>query len=438
LRVAEARRSQSVPARIKLVIKSLRFGPDGEGAATGRLARVTERSLRHNREFLALWSGQAASSLGTSISTLAYPLLVLSATGSPGQAGLVASALALTTFLVRLPAGVVADRIDRRRLMLVCDAGRIVAVGSIAAAAWFGAVTLAHVLAVAVVEGTLGALFGPAEAVAVRRVVPPSQVQDAVATNETRRQLASLLGPSIGGALFGWGRTWPFIADALSYVISFLTVLTVRTNLRPDAPRDVPNFRAELMEGLHWLWTQRFLRNVTLWLSAAGVLFTSMGLVTIVLARDLGASAAEIGVMFTISGAGGFAGALAAPWLLRHIGAGQVVVGYAWVATAATYALLAAQSVWLLGIVGAVAFFPVPTVNALVMAQVALNVPDALHGRVFSATTQLTTLLHPVGPAIAGLALQTMGSSTTVMLYGALFTLLALLASASPVLRAER
>jgi MFS family permease len=168
LRVAEARRSQSVPARIKLVIKSLRFGPDGEGAATGRLARVTERSLRHNREFLALWSGQAASSLGTSISTLAYPLLVLSATGSPGQAGLVASALALTTFLVRLPAGVVADRIDRRRLMLVCDAGRIVAVGSIAAAAWFGAVTLAHVLAVAVVEGTLGALFGPAEAVAVR------------------------------------------------------------------------------------------------------------------------------------------------------------------------------------------------------------------------------------------------------------------------------
>jgi predicted MFS family arabinose efflux permease len=160
--------------------------------------------------------------------------------------------------------------------------------------------------------------------------------------------------------------------------------------------------------------------------------------VTIVLARELGASAAEIGVMFTISGAGGFAGALAAPWLLRHIGAGQVVVGYAWVATAATYALLAAQSVWLLGIVGAVAFFPVPTVNALVMAQVALNVPDALHGRVFSATTQLTTLLHPVGPAIAGLALQTMGSSTTVMLYGALFTLLALLASASPVLRAER
>ncbi len=394
--------------------------------------------MRRNREFVALWVGQAASSLGTSISALAYPLLVLSATGSPGQAGLVASVLALTTFLVRIPAGVVADRVDRRRLMLVCDAGRIVAVGSIAAAAWLGTITLTHVLVVAVVEGTLSSLFGPAEAVAVRRVVPPSQVQDAVATNETRRQLASLIGPSAGGALFAWGRSWPFVADMVSYVISFVTVLIVRTNLRPDAPSKAPDFRAELVEGLRWLWNRPFLRSVSLWLSAAGVLFTSMGLVTLVLARDLGASATEIGLMFTISGGGGLAGALAGPWLLRHLRAGIVVVGYAWIATAAIYALLAAQSVWILGIIGAVAFFPVPAVNALVMARIALTVPDDLHGRVVSAATQLTTLFHPVGPAVSGVALQILGSDTTVLVYGVLFTALAILASANPSLRAER
>ncbi|ADB30775.1 major facilitator superfamily MFS_1 [Kribbella flavida DSM 17836] len=399
---------------------------------------MTNRSLRHNREFVALWTGQAASALGTSISTLAYPLLILSVTGSPGQAGLVASVLALTTFLVRLPAGVVADRVDRRRLMLLCDAGRIVAVGSIAVAAWFGWVTLAHVLVVAVVEGALGSLFAPAEAVAVRRVVPPGQVQDAVATNETRRQLAALIGPSVGGALFGWGRAWPFVADLLSYAVSFCTVLTVRTDLRPRTAPKGTSFRAEVVEGLRWLWTQRFLRGVTLWLSAAGVLFTSMGLVTLVLARDLGASAGEIGMMFTISGAGGFAGALLSPWLLRQLRAGVVVVGYAWIATGATFALLGVGSVWWLGVVGAVAFFPVPAVNALVMARVAVAVPDEVHGKVFSATTQLTTLLHPVGPVVAGVALEGLGVGLTVVVYGVLFTGLAGLATVHPVLRGER
>lgn len=370
------RKPVSVSAQSSVFTNGLPRSP----IATGRLFRVTEPALRHNREFLALWTGQAASSLGTSIAALAYPLLVLSATGSPAQAGLVASVLALTNFLARLPAGVVADRMDRRRLMLMCDAGRIVAVSSIAAVAWFGAVSLSHILAVAVIEGVLGSLFGPTEAVAVRRVVPASQVQDAVATNETRRQLASLIGPSVGGALFAWSRPWPFIVDTLSYIVSFLTVLTVRTDLQPKESPESPNFRAELLEGLRWLWAQKFLRGITMWLSTAGVLFTSIGLVTLVLARDLGASATEIGLMFTISGAGGFVGALASPWLLRHLRAGMVLVSYAWIATAAAYAMLAVQSVWTLAVVGAVAFFPVPTVNALVMARIAVKVPDALHG----------------------------------------------------------
>lgn len=224
--------------------------------------------LRRNREFVALWIGQAVSALGASTSALAYPLLVLVTTGSPGLAGLVSAVLAATTFLVRLPAGVVADRVDRRRLMLWCDAGRFVAVGGVAVAVLAGRVSLAHILLVAVAEGTLGALFAPAEAVAVRRVVAPDQVRDAVAANESRRQLAALLGPTVGGVLFGAGRALPFAADALSYVVSFAAVCSVRTPLR-TAPPARRAFRAELGEGLRWLWGHPFLRGATLWLSAA-------------------------------------------------------------------------------------------------------------------------------------------------------------------------
>lgn len=385
--------------------------------------------LRRNREFVALWVGQAVSALGASTSALAYPLLVLVTTGSPALAGLVSAVLAATTFVVRLPAGVVADRVDRRRLMLWCDAGRFLAVGSMAVAVLAGRVSLAHILLVAVVEGTFGALFAPAEAVAVRRVVEPSRVRDAVAANESRQQVAALLGPTVGGALFGAGRALPFAVDALSYVVSFAAVCSLRTPLRADPPARRA-FRAELVEGLRWLWGHRFLRDATLWLSAAGALFTSMGIVTLVLARGTGAAPAELGLMFTIAGLGGLAGALSTPWLLRRCPPGALLTGYGWVATAATFALLSAGSVWTLGIVGAVAFFPLPAVNALVLSRVAAEVPDALHGRVVSAVTQLTTLLHPVGSAAAGLAMQTAGPTGTVVGAGALFAVLAVVAGA--------
>jgi len=413
------------------------FSPGGERRFGHHHGVSDDLPLRSNRDFLALWTGQAASAVGTSISALAYPLVILAVSGSPTLAGVGASVLAATAFVVRIPAGVIVDRVDRKHLMLACDAGRFVAVSSLALLAATGELLIWHILVVAVVEGTLGSLFATAEAVAVRLVVRPSQVRDAVARNEARQQLAALVGPSIGGALLGLGRALPFLADALSYAVSFATVATVRTPLTPPGPRPPRRaLREDLLQGLAWLWTQPFLRFVVLWLSGAGVLFTSIGLVALVLARDLGATPAQIGLMFTLSGSGGLLGAAAAPRLLRRLRPTVVVLGYAWVASAATFLLLAAQSVWALGLIGAIAFFPVPALNAMVLSEVAVQVPESLHGRAVSATVQLTTLLHPLGPTVAGIALEVLGSSRTVLIYGTALTGLALIASVSRTVRA--
>ena len=83
-------------------------------------------SLGRNRSFVALWVGQAVSHLGISISAFAYPLVGLEATGSPARAGLVGSVLAGTAFFLRLPAGVLVDRWNRRAILIACDAGRAV------------------------------------------------------------------------------------------------------------------------------------------------------------------------------------------------------------------------------------------------------------------------------------------------------------------------
>lgn len=211
-----------------------------------------------NRDFWALWVGQTTSALGTSVSAIAYPLLVLALTGSALLAGAVGTVLAATTFVLRIPASVVADRVHRKRLMLICDGGRVLAVGSLGIAVLAGHASMVHVFAVALTEAVFGVLFGPAETVAIGRVVKRSEVRRAIAVNQSRQALAGLVGPSLGGALFGLGRGYPS-SETQSPTLSFVMVSIVRQPLgggRADrsgavAPR---RWQAELTEGLRWLW----------------------------------------------------------------------------------------------------------------------------------------------------------------------------------------
>lgn len=375
--------------------------------------------LSRNRDFLRLWTGQATSSLGVSISSFAYPLLVLSITGSPTLAGLVTSVLTGTTFVLRVPAGLVSDFLNRKALMILCDAGRFVALSSIVLAAFVGTPTVAHIAIVSAVEATLGVLFAPAEGVVLRSIVAPGQRRDAVTRNEARSQLAGLIGPPIGGVLFGWSRALPFVADALSYLVSLVTVATIRTRV-PAAATRPPARRLwqELTHGIRWLMRDPFLRGTTMWLAASGTIFTSIGLVTLVLARDLGASPAAIGVMSGITAAGGLLGAVAAPWIVSRWAARAILVTFAWVSTAAVFSLLVATSTAAIGLIGAVAFLLVPSVNAVVFGHVAETAPDDVHGRVVSATVQVTTVLHPLGPTLVGVILDEFGSATTLVVYG--------------------
>src|SRR5689334_11995421 len=94
--------------------------------------------LWHNRDYLLLWSGQLLSTIGTQISQLAFPLLVLALTFSPAQAGIVAALRSLPFAVLCLPAGALVDRWDRRTVMLLCDSGRALVLGSIPLALWLG------------------------------------------------------------------------------------------------------------------------------------------------------------------------------------------------------------------------------------------------------------------------------------------------------------
>src|SRR4051812_17484001 len=374
--------------------------------------------------------------LGISISAFAYPLIVLDETGSPAKAGLVGSILAGTAFFLRLPAGVLADRWNRRAILIGCDLGRAVNAAAFAIALALGHFFYAQVLAVAFVEAALGVLFGPAEAAAVRRVVAPEQVRDAVAQNQSRSAIPGLVGPPLGGALLGAGRALPIVADAVSYLVSLACVLSVRAPLGGGRKETDRKPLADVFTGLRWIWAQRFLRTLLLWFVGVGVVFSSIGLVVLVLARDRGASAGELGFAFAITAAGGVIGALITPPVLRRFRPASVVVTFAWVSTATAFLLLAADSPYAIGALGGIAFLFAPAVNAIAFAAIAEGAPDELQGRVTSAGIQIANLGAPVGPLLAGLLLGALGASRAIVVYGCALLVLAVVASLSKGLRA--
>src|SRR5262249_9640634 len=155
-------------------------------------------------------------------------------------------------------AGVAADRYDRRRVMITSDALGAVAVSTLAAAVLLGAATYWLILAVAFADMTAAVFFRSGNSGAFKAVVPQSQLADAASISMGRMSAVRLAAPVAGGALFGISRALPFIADAISYGFSTLTLLLMRTPFQEE--RD-PSARTHFREGLAYFWRIPFLRT---------------------------------------------------------------------------------------------------------------------------------------------------------------------------------
>jgi predicted MFS family arabinose efflux permease len=371
--------------------------------------------LRRNRDFLFLWTGQVVSTVGTRASSVAFPLLVLSLTGSPSQAGLVAFAQTLPFPLFFLVAGIVVDRVDRKRLLLVADGVRAVAFTSLVVALAVDRIALAHILAVAFVEGTFFVFFRIAEGAALPHVVPEQQLQTAVAQNQARDQGAELVGVPLGGLLFGFNRLLPFLFDAVSYAIGFVTLLFVRSELQEDRPPHETKVREEIVEGVRWTWSHPFIRAIVILIAGSNFAFNALFLVIIVRAKDLGASAAWIGAMFVFLGAGAILGALVAPAVARRAPERLVIIGALWLWAVYPLVLIALPNALTIGLVAGLVSIPGPIVNVVLAGYRYALVPDRLQGRVSSVILLVAWGTIPLGSISAGVLLEGFGAVTAMV-----------------------
>src|SRR5215469_3742461 len=187
------------------------------------------RLWRHP-DFLKLWGGQTVSQLGTQVTQLALPTAAIMLLGAgPAQLGLLVAAEFLAFPVLGLFAGVWADRLPRRRIMVVCDIGRLLALASIPAAYAAGGLTMAQLYAVALVMGVGSVFFDVSYQAYLPALVPTVDLREGNAKLEIGRSSAFVVGPALAGLLIQLVRAAPAIAaDALSYAVSVASLLWIR------------------------------------------------------------------------------------------------------------------------------------------------------------------------------------------------------------------
>jgi predicted MFS family arabinose efflux permease len=334
-----------------------------------------------------------------------------------------------------LPAGALVDRWNRKWIMLVADAGRSVALGAIAILLAVDALPFAVIVVVAFVEGTLFVFFSLAETAALPQIVAKEQLPTAVAQNQARVQGADLVGQPLGGALFGVSRLLPFAVDAVSYAVSFASLLFVRPAFQEERPRSTARLRAEILEGVVWLWRMPFLRTAVFLVAGSNFAFNAIYLAMIVRAQDLGAGPGVIGLMLAFSGAGALLGSTVAPWTQRHVHAKFVVIGSFWLWAAAALVLPLLHSAVALGIVWGLAGVFGPVFNVTLASYRYALVPDRLLARVGSAALVVAWGAVPLGALTAGFLLERLGAVDTILVLAGIMVAVGIAAALSQSVR---
>lgn len=400
------------------------------------------------RDFRLLWFGAFTSSSGTWLQEAALSWILYSLTHKARYPAFLAFLSAAPIILFTLIGGVIADRIDRRRILLASQWTQLCCALSLAAIAFLRAPDMVLVwsaLSLSFLTGCAQAFGGPAYQALIPTLVEKKDLQNAISLNSIQFHLARVVGPSIGSIPF---RIFPeqIFAAAISFSvngISFLAVIVALTslNLRFIPPRGgpAPGLRSEMREGLSFVWRNEALRSLT-FLSFASTFFgTQLMAFFAVFAADVFHTGAKgNSTLIAVSGAGAVAGALIVASLgnvkrkgryamIFQICFGVVIIGfclnpYAWLA----YPIIFVGSIFMM------------CVFAMIASLVQLIVQEEMRGRVMSIYMLAFRGGAPMGALITGFLAERIPLTRVLMVEGALLSLIALTFLLSPSKVKER
>ncbi|WP_106815453.1 MFS transporter [Microbacterium timonense] len=285
-------------------------------------------SLWHDRNFLTLWSGQALSQFGAQITELAIPVLaVLILDATEWEVGVLNAAQVAAFLVVGLPAGAWIDRMRKRHVMIVADAVRAAALGTLPLLALFGALEIWHMILVALVMGVATVFFDVSNQSIIPSLVRTDQIAEANGKLQSTEQLAGLAGPAMGGWLVGvLAAPLAILITVGTYLASFVALLFTRDHEQLRAPEDHKPLLHEIAEGLRWVFGNPLLRRIVGTTGVANFFGTiAATLLPIFALRELGLTPQMLGVVFSLSAVGGLLGAIATPHILKRVGEARAI-----------------------------------------------------------------------------------------------------------------
>jgi MFS family permease len=382
-------------------------------------------------DFTLLWSASAASQLGNQCAVTANPLLALLLTHSPVVAGWVVAAGTAPRFLMYLPAGWLVDRVNRRRLMLIGQAGRLAACVFLLGGLLLGDRPTAVILAATFCDGAFLILYNAAELTAVQRVVNASKLPSALAMNEARIHLAVLGGKPMGGFLFGCGRILPYCLNMLTSLWSIIAL--GRMAERDYQPPAAAGARAEeraagAAPSIRFAATRELLRSPFLRTMVAACMvgnfcFQIVLLSLVVAAEERHMSGTAIGLLLATSGVCGLAGSTVVPVVKTRIRDERNIITaclVAWALLTLVVALFAQP------VVGLIAWGGLSVSGGFLNVATKLHqvrrVPAELLGRVIGLNRFLTSGAVPLGALSAGYIVARLHSQAAAWLVVAAIT----------------
>ena len=414
----------------------------------GAIREGVDRALgvARNADFARLWAAEATSAIGSQFTAVALPLLAALSLGvSPMGFGVLAAAAGLPHLLFGLFAGAWVDRLRRRPVMIAADISRAGLLVTISVAAWFGALRIELLIAVAFLAETFTVFFDIAYLSYIPSLVSRDELVEANSRLEATASGAQVVGPALGGTLVRiLGAPVALLVDAFSYIVSATLLWRIRVaEATPERSDASLTLRAEIGQGLRAVWQSPVLRALALSstvVNLAGFLFLSI--YVLYMTRDLGLGAEAVGLVFAAGGAGALLGSVVAGSLRSRWGVGRVLLGSQ--VLFGLFGMLVPLAVLIpevaLPLVVAAEFLQwvmvlVFSINAVSLRQ--SITPDRLLGRVNGTMRFIVWGSRPIGSLLGGYLGGLIGLPMTLVVgaFGMLLAFVPLLVSPIPRLR---
>lgn len=405
---------------------------------------LAELPSRRERNFLVFWMSQSFAALGDAFAKIIIPMLVLDITHSVAQMGLVTAIIGTASLIASVSSGIFIDRIDRRTLMMICNAGRLPMYLLIPVSWEIAGPSIWTVYMVTAVCAYLSIVFVISHAAAIPHLVPTGQFMAANSKIQATIALSFLLGPMLAGlAAARLGFKAAFIGLSLLYATSLALMWFVRMYAPSDGGRDEPSPRqaglADLVVGIRFIVQHKILLWVAVLLGLSAFMSeATIDLMIFRLKSELHQGELTIGAIFGVSSIGAVIAAISAPRLFRRWGFGPCYLGSL---------IVQASSIFLVGLTDRV--LPVAAVtlmfslglmmrNITAMSYRQEVTPSHLLGRVSAAFWSILLALGPFGVILAATSAQATSVIAVLIVMGLMGLLSAAAGCFGPVLQARR